>query len=260
MRILIVLLSFFWVVEATAQPVFHVAYGDKGTPPYYNGDGPSVPHSKPGLVIELLNMIAQDLDIKVTYSRMPWKQVLSSMAENKADAIFDASFNTSRQKIGRYPYKKDGQPDGRKSIYRRSYILFVADEKAVHWDGNDLISDGRAVAAKEGFSILQDLNNHSVPNTTVQSRMEGFGLLKKGRLAGFADLEIEGENFLKTHGSSFDGISVLRRPLKTKDYFLMISHGFYKEHPELAEEIWAKIPEVLASKKMREIKRTYVSR
>jgi len=97
-----------------------------------------------------------------------------------------------------------------------------------------------------------------VPFSSVQSRRIGFGLLKQGKIAGFADLEIEGVNFLKKHQKRYGDIQKHRRPLKTKDYFLMISHGFYEKHPDLAEKIWTKIPGVLNSPAMREIRRSYV--
>jgi len=108
MRFITMFFIVFYAFQANAdQTVFRVAYGVQGTTPYYNGNGKRVPVDKPGLVIELLNLIAKDLDLDVKFIRLPWNDVLSSLAENKVDAIFDASFNAARQKIGRYPTKHD---------------------------------------------------------------------------------------------------------------------------------------------------------
>lgn len=245
-------------VQGEAKTPFTVAYGDKGTPPYYNGDGNRVPREQPGIVIDLLNMIAKELDLDIKYVRLPWKQVLNSLENNTADAIFDASFNEDRQKLGRYPLDEAGAPDAEKSLYRRSYVLFTKDPGAVEWDGKGLKTDGRAIAAKEGFSILKDLKKYGVPRTEVKSRRIGFGQVKQGKLAGFADLEIEGMGFLEGHKERYVNIHKIRRPLKTKAYFLMISHGFYKRYPELAEKVWQKIPTLLNSKAMRDVRRAYM--
>jgi len=260
MRLYLVVLLLMVSFEAQSQIVFRVAYGDKGTPPYYNGDGKRVPMEKPGIVIELLNLIAKDLNLDLRYVRMPWKDVLSSLKENKVDAIFDASFNEKRLEIGHYPFDATGKPDGAKSLYSRNYVLFVNDKKAASWDGIQIISDERGIAAKEGFSILVDLEKQQVNTVPVLSRRIGFGLLKEGKVAGFADLEIEGVYFLDIHRERFRKINKLRHPLKTKDYFLMISHGFYEENKILAEKIWQKIPEKMKSTHMREIQRSYLGK
>ena len=260
MRLFLVVLFLLVSLDAQSQIVFRVAYGDKGTPPYYNGNGKRVPMEKPGIVIELLNLIAKDLNLDLRYVRMPWKDVLSSLKENKVDAIFDASFNEKRLEIGNYPFDVAGNLDGSKSLYSRNYVLFVNDREAVSWDGNQIISDERGIAAKEGFSILIDLEKQQVNTVPVLSRRIGFGLLKEGKIAGFADLEIEGVHFLEIHKERFRKITKLRRPLKTKDYFLMISHRFYGKNRILAEKIWQKIPEKMKSTRMREIQRIYLEK
>jgi len=88
MRFITMFFIVFYAFQANAdQTVFRVAYGVQGTTPYYNGNGKRVPVDKPGLVIELLNLIAKDLDLDVKFIRLPWNDVLSSLAENKVDAI-----------------------------------------------------------------------------------------------------------------------------------------------------------------------------
>lgn len=42
----------------------------------------------------------------------------------------------------------------------------------------------------------------------------------------------------------FKTIKKLTPPLKTKPYFLMLSHQFVKKHPIVAEEIWDMVEQV----------------
>ncbi|NVJ92171.1 MAG: transporter substrate-binding domain-containing protein [Methylocystaceae bacterium] len=239
-----------------AETIFRVAYRDKGTPPYYNGDGQSIPSKNPGLVIELINLIGEKLDLDVRYVRKPWADVLTALQKNEVDAIFDASFVPARQIIGRYPMEQ-GQPVYDKALYKRNYSLFVMKDSTLKWNGIHISALERPIAAKKDFSILRDLEIRRIKTVSVETRLEGYAKLKAGEISAFADLEIEGDAFIANYWNGFQDIRKIRRPLKSKYYYLMLSHGFYDKNRDLAEAIWNEIPNMLNNRAMHEIRRDY---
>jgi polar amino acid transport system substrate-binding protein len=239
-----------------AETIFRVAYGDKGTPPYYNGDGRVIPSKRPGLVIELINLIGKKLDLDVRYVRKPWADVLTALEANEVDAIFDASFVHARQLIGRYPMER-GQPASEKSLYKRNYSLYVMKDSTLKWNGIHMSGLERSVGAKKGFAILRDLEMRRIKTASVETRLEGFAQLKSGEISAFADLEIEGDAFLGDHWNEYQDVKKIRRPLKSKYYYLMMSHEFYQKNPDLAQAIWNEIPNMLNNRAMHEIRRDY---
>lgn len=49
---------------------------------------------------------------------------------------------------------------------------------------------------------------------------------------------VTGDSLLKIAPEKFKRIVKVTPPIKTKPYYLMLSHQFVKKHPQLAEKIW----------------------
>jgi polar amino acid transport system substrate-binding protein len=67
-----------------------------------------------------------------------------------------------------------------------------------------------------------------------------------GRIAAVAHQGLVADLYLESTG--MQQIEKIYPPLSTKNYFLMLSHGFVAEHPELAYRLWTRISEIRDSK------------
>ena len=54
----------------------------------------------------------------------------------------------------------------------------------------------------------------------------------------------------------FKNLLKVKPPIKTKPYYLMISHQFSQQHPQLSEKIWDAIEE-LRQEKLTELTQKY---
>jgi polar amino acid transport system substrate-binding protein len=79
------------------------------------------------------------------------------------------------------------------------------------------------------------------------TQSDAFKILIKGRLDGVADLETMADLILKGNPEEFKDVVKVNPPIRTKDYYLMFSHKFAKEHSELMTAIWNELQRVRES-------------
>lgn len=65
------------------------------------------------------------------------------------------------------------------------------------------------------------------------------------------------DSILRENKKKFGNIIKVKPPLKTKTYYLMLSHQFIENHPELSEAIWDAIAGVRESDKMKQLNKKY---
>ncbi|WP_163833447.1 substrate-binding periplasmic protein [Spartinivicinus ruber] len=232
-----------------------VAIEDSGSFPIYREAASNYTGKHPGYFIEFLQAIARDLNVNINIVRMPWKRCLISLQEGRINAVTTASYKPEREKSGRYP-KKAGQLDVSRRFNTSSYFLYAVKDLLVKWDGNILENKSNlSVGAQRGFSIVADLNNLGVKTTEVDNPESGFIMLLNNRLSALAVHENVGQVYVR----KYNNIKQLSPPLKTKPYFLIISHQFYSKYPEFSEEIWNTVEKLRNSSQIATIKDKYYS-
>jgi len=68
------LVYIFFASPLTAQTVIRMVYFNKENPPRVLGGGASTDWAKPGITLELLQMVAQRVGVRFEYKRMPWEK------------------------------------------------------------------------------------------------------------------------------------------------------------------------------------------
>ncbi|MEH6632067.1 MAG: transporter substrate-binding domain-containing protein [Halopseudomonas aestusnigri] len=221
---------------------FSVCYENIENIPYYYGEGGLVPVRDPGLYIDILKRVEEELNLKVTFHRAPWARCLRELELNQVDAVLGGSYNEIRSKYGYYPMV-DGVVDTERRLIDQSYSLFRRKGGAASWDGTSF-SNLDNIGAQIGYSIIDLLESHSLVVAKTASVQRGFSLLQAGRIDGFATIDETGASILLRYPEKYNQIEKVDPPITTKPYYLIISKLYYSTHSKMVEEIWDEITEI----------------
>ena len=224
------------VAASPGQPV-RLAFEPVANPPRYYGEGTAIDWSRPGLTLELLKLVEKHLDITFSYQRMPWNRALYLLETNDLDGVFHASFVPERTKLGVYPMVNN-QPNPTRAIFTQSYAFYRLRGSTFGWDGHTVSGADRPVGVTIGYSVANDLKKLGLTVEEDRGKEANFNKLLNGRISAFADLEHMTDLFIHRNPERFGAVEKINNPIIFKHYYLILSHGFYKSNPSLAENIW----------------------
>ena len=255
--LLFLLLFINWNLVVFAKPVkVTFGYQDSSNYPFQTGDGTHINWEQPGVAVEMLKLVEKKVNIDITFERYPWKRGLIELKSGRIDGLFSASYKPDRFKFGAYPVK-NGQIDQYRRSYYNSYFLYTINGSPISWDGKEFFNLKYGLTAVRGFSIVDDLRKKGIFVHEFNNTTKCMKLLVQGRTDGVAALELAGDFILSENKNKFGKIIKAKLPLKTKTYYLMLSHQFIERHSELAEAIWDAIAEVRETDKMKMISKKY---
>lgn len=232
------LIAALYAASAHAESMtMRLGYSDAEAPPYLirHDTQPS------GVAMDIIRQAATDIGINLEFLRMPNRRVMENLKLGEIDGAFMFSFNTERMHNGRYPMK-DGELDEEKRIAVLSYFLYRRKGADLHWDGHRLSGTDLFIGANNGYSIANDLRKMGVAVEEARTTEQNFSKLKLGRITAVAHQDLVADLYLEATG--MQQVEKIYPPLSTKRYFLMLSHGFVAEHPELADRLWTRIGEI----------------
>ena len=227
-------------ISKDSAVALRLVYSDVEAFPIQMGNGETVA-DPPGVAIELIAEAARQLGLPVKFERLPNKRVFSELEAGIADGAFCFSYKEDRLKSGVYPLK-DGKPDSSRRIITISYYLYKMKHSSLNWDGKNFSNLNGRIGANSGYSIVDDLRKMGLPVEEAKTTEQNFVKLQLERIAGYATQDITADRIVES-GQDGDIVKVIP-PLTTKDYFLMFSHQFMEKHPDIAEQLWAKIGEL----------------
>ena len=255
--VIFVLISILFAYDIHAESLkLTFAYQNTSNFPFQTGNGSEIDSEKPGIAVELIMLAAKKIKIEIKFIRLPWKRGLDNLENGKIDGLFNASFKTERLEFGVYPMK-EGTVDKNRKSYSNTYVLYTLKSSIVTWDGKRIGNLERAIGAPRGFSIVDDLRKMGIKIEESTSTMINFKKLYKGRIDGVAALESAGDSILDINKKEFGNIEKMQLPLKSKPYYLMLSHQFVEENPKIAENIWDTIALVRESEEYKQITAKY---
>ncbi len=224
---------------------FVFAYEDRELPPFYMGSGETVP-AAPGVYIELIQKLAAAHPaLKLELRRMPWKRCLANLRDGEVDALI-ASYQPERREFGAYPFAAsaplataqdaNSAPPASLRLSEQTYALYRRRNTALRWDGQQLHVAEGVTGAPRGYSIVADLRKNGIKVDEIDNTEIALRMLRTGRLAGVATLDVVAAPMLLR--DEFSAVEKLSPPLVTKAYYLMLSHRFVDQHPDLAQSLW----------------------
>ena len=193
-----------------------------------------------GALVELLKSFEKELNIKFSFQVMPWKRCLSKMRKNQVDGVFNASFKEKRQKMGAYPFV-GGKLSEIRGTHSSNYVLYRSIGKNIKWNGKGFENIDSPILVERGFSIKDDIEQMGFKTFQVSRALSGFKMLQRGKMSGMVTLEAMGDMVLDDKPELKEKIEKFLPPVKSKRYFLMLSHNMVKNHKDLSEKIWSSI-------------------
>lgn len=255
--LLLILLVAGSILILPAKQTLTFAAEDTDQFPYYLGNSAKFDMSKPGMAVEIIVEVCNNLGVEANFRRYPWKRCISGMEKGKVDGIFNASFKEKRLKFGRYPMQ-GGKVDPSRRIATTAYVLYKHKDSKVKWDGKTLtVPAGKKIGATLGYSIIDDLKKLGAEVDPTKDYTVDLKKVNMGRNPACCQLEISSDFYLNSHRSEFPNIEKVSPPLKVKPYYLMLSHQFAKKNPKLAEKIWDGIRDYIASPKYKKLLAKY---
>ncbi|ACL02249.1 amino acid ABC transporter periplasmic protein [Desulfatibacillum aliphaticivorans] len=224
---------------------------------YIVGEGSRFQEKNPGIEIELYQMAAKKLNFELQLKRMPWKQCLEQLESNQVDGIFPASYKPDRKKIGVYPMRGEAVDMSRRSR-KNAYYLYKMKGSPVFWDGKKLHDARGLIGVPSGWAIVSDIRKMGLDVKELPVHRNSPDLLLLGRVEGFICLETVFDAYLKRNASKYADIVKESKPVWEKPYYLMLSHQFVRERPELAQEIWDAIYEIQQTAEFEDVVQKYV--
>lgn len=230
------------IAQPSEQVELTLAYQINPSPPYQMGTGEQVDHP-PGIALDIINAAAEELNLKVTYKRYPNVRVLHLLKNGQVDGAFMFSYKPERAEIARYPITEEGKLDNTKRLATLSYWLYFTERSELKWSGTNFIGTSGIIVAEHGDSIISDLEMKGQIVQQPESAYKALEMLVKRRpVVGAALQDVKASPLLDR--PEFSGIQRSSAPLRTKDYFLLLSHHFVSRHPVLAKAVWQKIEEL----------------
>ncbi|MEH6632068.1 MAG: transporter substrate-binding domain-containing protein [Halopseudomonas aestusnigri] len=235
---------FVSVARADNLP-FVICYENIENIPYYYGEGSDVPKTKPGLYVDILDLVSQRLKLKIIFHRAPWARCLKQLELNRVDGVLAASFKTERAKYSHYPMNLK-KLDVERRIVNKSYYIFRRKGARISWDGKEFNGTYR-VGVQIGYTIIDFLKKHNLTVTATPSVQRGFQQVQNNRLDAFATIEEIGNTLLMRYPNKYSNVEKVTVPLTTKPYYLIIGRKFYKTHRYLSENIWNELAKIRES-------------
>lgn len=225
--------------QANPPAVLRICYENQDLMPFFAA---VADHGQPGhgLLLELIQSAAQQADLHIEFQRQPWKRCILQLEQGQSDGIFAVIWQADRDSWGQFP-GRDAQTN---APVQRSYRLWQVDYPIISRNGGPLAWNGTQ------FSGLK--NGLSAPlGYIANQRLESLGALAKfsykvevalkmvavDRLDGYVLERQTARTYLRKLGLQTQ-LGFLPEPLLKADWYLPLSHQFYRDHPELAQRFW----------------------
>ena len=217
--------------------VLRLAYDIDSTPPFTVGVGQVTPE-RPGITAELIRQSAAKVQCDVELIRMPALRAQEWVQQGAGQGAF--SFSYSAKSAESLAYPEDGaRLDRSRRVATLSYVVYVPQESALNWDGQQFTNLNGPVAVNFGSPITTDLREAGVKVVETYSSQEAMRNLSLGRVAAYVTLAENGENAIAR--ARIDGIGQLSVPFVSKDYFLVFNRDFYTQNSAKVERLWDEI-------------------
>ena len=234
----------FFVAGSASSTVtqLNLCYEETEIFPNFLGSGAEVASPDPGLIIEMLQLIDEQMaEIKIVYHRAAWNRCLRKLEHGEFNAVV-AGFNRKRSEYASYPIK-DGKPDKSRAISIADFCLFVGKNSNLSWDGERFVNtEYSTLAIPRGYSLMEILDRQEVTYEQTFSSQLSMELLIGGRVENVITLCSTGKAILAKHKASevVKDIQVIRHQYG----YVIVDKRFYQRHRPLVEALWQRSAKV----------------
>ncbi len=185
----------------------------------------------------LHKVLPQKYKIPIKLKPVSWSRGLELIKQGSADGIINASYNEERAKFAVYPMK-DGRHNPAKRLRGINYSLYKNKDSSIEWDGHKITKIDGNIGAVKSYAIVNDLQKLGIDVKEFQFELKIMKDVAIGKLKAAGMQDYVADDFINQRPFLKENISKFQIPLKQKDYYLIFSRKFYREHQETAENIW----------------------
>jgi polar amino acid transport system substrate-binding protein len=223
------------------QVTIKVGVQDNDGAPLTMGSGAHLANP-PGIGLDIILLVAKELNIKLEIVRKPNNRVHASFAQGVFDGSGFYSHKKSREKEGVFPRMADGSLDKNRRVLVQSYYMYAVKGHAISWDG-EKVTGVRSVGANTGYSVVDTLKALNIPVQEAKTTWQNLERLSLNRVQAYAAHDSAIDPVIATY-DEWKNLVKVGPPIRTKEYYFMFSHQFYNNNKEIAEKFWDKIAEV----------------
>ena len=205
-------------------------------PPYVYSGG----SERPGALMKMLQVMAHNLNLDIHFNRLSWSERLQLVENNQLDGTTYASFSEDRLKIGAFPMK-DGVIDPSRRTMSIGYHFYKLKEAPFMWDGESFYNVNGCIGTHKGAIIADILKEKGFQVESFESPSECLAQLLAKQVTAIVELGSWIDIEMSDNPEKYQDVEKIPTPIEEKPYYLMLSHKFVKEHPQLAEQIWDEI-------------------
>lgn len=198
-----------------------------------------------GLLIDLIQSAAKQANLRLEFQRQPWKRCILQLEQGQSDGIFTAIWQPERDVWGQFPGRdaKNNVPVQRAyRLWQVDYPIIIRNGSSLSWNGAQFSGTKNGLSAPLGYVANQQLATLGVlakPSYTADIALK---LIALERLDGYVlERQIARHHIRKLNLEAQLGF--LPKPLLKADWYLPLSHQFYRQHPETAQRFWQALGE-----------------
>ncbi|WP_152087806.1 transporter substrate-binding domain-containing protein [Pseudoalteromonas sp. A25] len=205
--------------------------------PSYMGVGLTVPSVRPGVSIEVLQMMERQIEgLNIQFVREPWQRCLHDMKRNKVDAVI-ASYRPERSQYMVFPTTESGELNTSLALNQFGRCL-VGDK--VFIDELKTTKDSFSLAIPRGYSSANSLSDTRFVKVDTLSQLDAFDLVNKRVVDATIGLCMINGKAVKAFPYA-KKLHAFYPPFDTSFGFLTYSKLFFENNEGLAKQLWQQL-------------------
>lgn len=197
-----------------------------------------------GLLPEMVRTAGAEHGQAMTLLRHPRKRCIAMLRKGQVDALAAAFWLPERDAWGAFPKTAGATAaDPELRLWREEYRVFVPLQGTLRYDGVNFSGLSNGIGAPPGYLVWQQLKDAGVLSDHVLPPKVGLRLVALNRLDGYVIERSIGQNLLRVLGISAQ-VSLLPQTYYEDNSYLVFSHQFQQNNPQLAQAIWQSLPAI----------------
>lgn len=213
-KIFVILVSLFTIASPSYAEIVKLNVGiSTGYPPFYFFDKNKQPT---GICIDIINQIAQSMNVSVQYTSYPWKRMLKYAQEGKVDAVMPLFKTDDREKFLTFPAV---------GLVDETNNFFTSSSNSIKYSGKLTDVIDLKIGVMDTFSYGKEFDNTDFTNKTIVNDLEQLILLvqRKRLQLGIGNAKVV--NYSAKKMNVLDEIQFLSPPITVSPLFI----GFSKK-------------------------------
>ncbi len=215
-----------------AETFCYDAPGDKSTQPPVLVDGQRISGAHTariaGWVLQLLP--------QATFLELPWQRCLNEVRAGRINGLLSIGWTEERAEWYAFP-PRAGQQNDKLALFDVPYFIYVLQESAVRWDGQQFHGLQYGLITFKGYLAEQRLRELKALSPLDLDITQGIDLLLNHRVDGYVVPPGDTAQQFARH-AQFGKVRQLEHPLLQMPLYLVFAKDYCQASAVLCQQIW----------------------